>query len=148
MTAKTVLFPTDLSDTSNLALQYAVDFAQASGGRLLIVHVQEPIHPLVGGELAYMPTLETDPEQLAATLQKIVPADPQLVYAHQLVQGDPATEIIKLAKAEHADLIVLGTHGRTGISRLLMGSTAEEVMRRAPCPVLAVKEPVLEPAHA
>ena len=148
MTAKTILFPTDFSDASNAAFQYAVEFARGSGGRLLIVHVQEPIYPLVGGELAYLPSLETDPEQLAALLHKIVPDDPQLIFSHQLIQGDPAAEIVNLAKAEHVDLIVLGTHGRTGVARLLLGSTAEQVLRRAPCPVLAVKEPIPEPVLA
>lgn len=147
MFLKTILFPTDFSEASNSAFEYAVEFARGSNGRLLIVHVQEPIHPLVGGELAYLPALDTDPAQLAALLHNIVPNDPQVTYAHQLVQGDPATEIVNLAKAEHADLIVLGTHGRTGVTRLLMGSVAEQVLRRAPCPVLAVKEPVAEPAR-
>jgi len=147
MKAKTILFPTDFSEASEAAFQYAVEFARGSNGRLLIVHVQEPIHPIVGGELAYLPSFETDPEQLAAALSKIVPDDPQLTYAHQLVQGEPVTEIVNLAKAEHADLIILGTHGRTGVARLLMGSTAEQVLRRAPCPVLAVKETAAVPAH-
>jgi nucleotide-binding universal stress UspA family protein len=115
---------------------------------LLIVHVQEPVQPVIGGELAYLPSWDTDPDQLSAQLHKIVPDDPSLNYAHRLLQGDPATEIVDLAKAEHADMIVLGTHGRTGFARMLMGSTAEQILRRATCPVLAVKEPVPEPALA
>lgn len=148
MTAKTILFPTDFSEASATAFEYAEDFARGSHGRLLIVHVQEPIYPLVGGELAYLPSTQTNPEELAAELRKIVPNDSQLTYAHQLLQGDPATEIVNLAKSEHADMIILGTHGRTGVARLLLGSTAEQVLRRAPCPVLAVKQPAHEPVHA
>jgi len=64
----------------------------------------------------------------------------------RLEQGDATTEILRVAREESADLIVMGTHGRTGLGRLLMGSVAEQVMRRAPCPVLTVKSPVPETA--
>ncbi len=148
MSAKTILFPTDFSEASTVAFQYAVEYARGSTGRLLIVHVQEPVHPLIGGEMAYIPPLENDLDRIKTMLQNIIPDDPQLAYSHRLLQGDPASEIVKLAKAEHADLIVLGTHGRTGIGRLLFGSTAEQILRRAPCPILAVKEPIPEPSLA
>lgn len=146
MSAKTILFPTDFSEASTAAFQYAVEYARGSAGRLLIVHVQEPTHPLIGGEIAYVPPMETDLARIKTMLQNIVPASPRLDYSHRLLQGDPASEIVNLAKAEHVDLIVLGTHGRTGLERLLLGSTAEQVLRRAPCPVLAVKKPLPEPA--
>jgi len=148
MLTKTILFPTDFSDASNTAFQYAVDYARLVNARLLIAHVQEPVLPIIGGEIAYLPATDPDPQSIKLALLAIVPGVPNLEYAHRLLEGDPASEIVKLAKAEHADLIVLGTHGRTGIERLLLGSTAEQVLRRAPCPVLAVKEPVLEPALA
>jgi nucleotide-binding universal stress UspA family protein len=148
MTTKTILFPTDFSDASQTAFQYAVDYARLVNGRLLIAHVQEPVMPIIGGEIAFVTPLETNPEGVKQMLQAMVPDAPNVEFAHRLLEGDPASEIVRLAKSEHADLIVLGTHGRTGIERLLLGSTAEQVLRRAPCPVLAVKEPVLEPASA
>jgi nucleotide-binding universal stress UspA family protein len=73
------------------------------------------------------------------SLEEVVPADPAVAYEHHVVMGDPATEIIQLARSEGADLIVMGTHGRTGLTRLMMGSVAEAVVRRAPCPVLTLK---------
>jgi nucleotide-binding universal stress UspA family protein len=66
-----------------------------------------------------------------------VPVEHQLLFV-----GDPAAEILRVAQAVKADLIVLGTHGRTGLGRLLMGSVAEQVVRRAPCPVVTVKAPL------
>ena len=83
-------------------------------------------------------------------LEKIVARDARagFVYEHRLVTGDPASSIVNLAEMEGADLIVMGTHGRTGFSRLLMGSVAELVVRRAKCPVLTFKQPAHEPAVA
>ena len=73
-------------------------------------------------------------------LKEVVPTDPQVACEHRLLTGDPAVAIARLAEEEHADLIVMGTHGRTGLTRLLMGSVAEAVVRRAPCPVLTYKQ--------
>ena len=73
-------------------------------------------------------------------LEAVVPTDPTVPYEHRLITGDPATAIARLAEEEQADLIVMGTHGRTGLTRLLMGSVAEAVVRRAPCPVLTYKQ--------
>jgi nucleotide-binding universal stress UspA family protein len=143
---KTILFPTDFSDASKTAFQYAVDYTRLVKGRLLIAHVQEPIVPMIGGEIAFVAPVDTNPAEIKQKLQALVPEAPPVEYAHRLLEGDPASEIVRLAKSEHADLIVLGTHGRTGFERLLLGSTAEQVLRRAPCPVLAVKEPVPESA--
>ena len=63
-------------------------------------------------------------------------------------EGDPATQIVRVAQETRCDLIVLGTHGRTGLGRLLMGSVAEQVLRKAPCPVLTVKTPFPETSSA
>jgi universal stress protein A len=84
----------------------------------------------------------TDPasDDLRRMLQAVVPTDPNVPCEHRLITGDPSTAIAKLAEEEHADLIVMGTHGRTGLTRLLMGSVAEAVVRRAPCPVLTYKQ--------
>ena len=74
-------------------------------------------------------------------LEKIKPADPKVQYVHRMVTGDPATEIVRVAKEEGVDLIVMSTHGRSGLTRVLMGSVAELVVRRAECPVLTFKQP-------
>jgi nucleotide-binding universal stress UspA family protein len=93
-----------------------------------------------GGEL-YLGVDETNRQELRKTLAQIVPTDPNVPYEHKLLVGDPATSIVDLAESEGVDLIVLGSHGRTGLTRLLMGSVAEAVVRKAKCPVLTVKQP-------
>jgi nucleotide-binding universal stress UspA family protein len=73
-------------------------------------------------------------------LEDIRPADPAVPFEHRLTMGDPAGEVVRLAGDEAAEMIVMGTHGRTGLTRLLMGSVAEAIVRRAPCPVLVYRE--------
>jgi nucleotide-binding universal stress UspA family protein len=73
-------------------------------------------------------------------LEAVKPKDASVPFTHRLTMGDPAGEIVRIAEDEKADMIVLGTHGRTGVTRLLMGSVAEVVVRRAPCPVLVYRE--------
>jgi nucleotide-binding universal stress UspA family protein len=68
-------------------------------------------------------------------------AHPSLTILHRLVDGDPASHILNISESAKADLIIMGTHGWTGLSRLLMGSVAEKVMRKAPCPVLTIRMP-------
>jgi nucleotide-binding universal stress UspA family protein len=70
------------------------------------------------------------------------PSDPKVRVRYLLVEGNPAAEILSAAREGNCDLIVMGTHGRTGLNRLLMGSVAEEVVRKAPCPVLTVRADV------
>ena len=100
-----------------------------------------------GGEL-YMAADETDREELRRSLVQVVPLDESIHFEHKLLVGDPATAIVETAEKEDADMIVLGTHGRTGLTRLLMGSVAEAVVRRANCPVLTIKQAAKVPAHA
>lgn len=146
MKMKTIIFPTDFSHTGDAALQLATSLARDSGARLLIVHVEEPPIAYGGGEMYYgLP--EPDPEQLKTMLANVRPSDPAVPYEHRLVTGEPAHALTELAEEENADLIVLGTHGRTGLFRLLMGSVAEAVVRRAPCPVLSFKQPAEQPAN-
>ena len=83
-----------------------------------------------------------DAAELHRRLVAVRPADPKVPVEHVMLVGDEATEIIRLAADKAVDLIVMGTHGRSGIGRMLMGSVAEKVVRRAPCPVLTVKQPV------
>ena len=135
----TILFPTDFSTASDAALVHAEAVAKQSNAKLLIVHVEEPPLAYGGGELYYgLP--EPSSERIRKMLDDVRPKDPSVSFSHRLVMGDPAGEIVRIADEEKVDSIVLGTHGRTGLSRLLMGSVAEGVVRRAPCPVLVYRE--------
>lgn len=139
MSTRTILVPTDFSSASDAALPHAAALARQSGARLLIVHVEEPPMAYGGGELYYgLP--EPDSARIAAMLEKVKPADPAVAFTHRLAMGDPAAEICRIAAEEKAEMIVLGTHGRTGMFRLLMGSVAESILRHAPCPVLVYRE--------
>jgi nucleotide-binding universal stress UspA family protein len=135
-----ILFPTDFSHTGDAALDLATSLARERDATLLIVHVEEPPAAYGGGEMYYgMPDPAT--EDLKKMLSEILPSDAQVRHEHRLITGDPAVAIARLAEQEGVELIVMGTHGRTGLLRLLMGSVAEAVVRRAPCPVLTLKQP-------
>ncbi len=139
MSQKTILFPTDFSTASDAALVHAEALARQQAARLLIVHVEEPPLAYGGGELYYgLP--EPNSERILKMLEDVKPSDPSVPFAHRLTMGDPAGEIVRIAADENAAMIVLGTHGRTGMTRLLMGSVAEAIVRRAPCPVLVYRE--------
>ena len=88
-----------------------------------------------------MPPPTIDLEPLRERLQQLRPEDQKVLVEHLLVQGGAAEEILQVAQERKCDLIVMGTHGRTGLGRLLMGSVAEQVVRKASCPVLTVKTP-------
>lgn len=139
MKAKKIIFPTDFSHCGDAALKLATSLARDTGATLLIVHVEEPPVAYGGGEM-YYGVPEPASEDLQRMLEAIVPTDPSVPFEHRLTTGDPAGAIARLAEDEKADLIVMGTHGRTGLTRLLMGSVAEAVVRRAPCPVLTYKQ--------
>ncbi len=140
MKAKKILFPTDFSHTGDAALAMATALARDTGATLLIVHAEEAPTAYGGGELYYgIPEPAT--EDLRKMLHQIKPADPAVPFEHRLITGDPAHAVVRLAKDENVDMIVIGTHGRTGLSRMLMGSVAEAIVRRAECPVLTYKRP-------
>jgi len=139
MAQKTIVFPTDFSHASDAALPHAETLAKQSAARLLIVHVEEPPLAYGGGELYYgLP--EPSSERILKMLEDVKPADPKVPFVHRLTMGDPAGEIVRIAADEGAEMIVLGTHGRTGMTRILMGSVAEAIVRRSPCPVLVYRE--------
>jgi nucleotide-binding universal stress UspA family protein len=138
MHAKKILFPTDFSHLSDAALDHASALARDTGATLLIVHVEEPPMAYGGGEMYYgIP--EPDRDEVRRMTEAVRPTDPEVRFEHRLVDGSPAEEIVRVAEEEQVDMIVIGTHGRTGIKRLLMGSTAEQVMRLAKCPVFVFK---------
>ena len=140
MKPRRILVPIDFSAGSDAALEMATSLARDSGGSLVLVHVE--IIPLsaAGGEYLYaMP--EPPTEELLAKLDAVAVPDSHVPVERRLLAGDPADAIVRLAQTEDVDMIVMGTHGRRGLSRLLMGSVAETVVRAAPCPVLTVKQP-------
>jgi nucleotide-binding universal stress UspA family protein len=139
MNYKKILFATDFSPASDAALHYATAMARDSGARLLILHVEEMPVPYAAGEMVMPAPLYPNPE-VRRMLEEVVPDDPSVRYEHHLVQGSPAEEIASVAHQQAVDLLVMGTHGRTGIRRVLMGSVAEAVMRHADCPVLTLKQ--------
>lgn len=139
MSQKTILFPTDFSTASDAALRHAEALAKSSGARLLIAHIEEPPLAYGGGELYYgLP--EPNTERIRSMLEAVRPSDPSVSFEHRLTMGDPASEVVRIADEENAEMIVMGTHGRTGLTRLLMGSVAELIVRRASCPVLVYRE--------
>ncbi len=141
---KTILHPTDFSTYSDYAFHTACALARDYQARLVLVHVK-PTPTVLYGEFGAMPPeppeLYHDLEEKLASLK---PADPRIPVERRLVEGDVPGEIIRLAQDMGCDLVVMGTHGRTGLGRLLMGSVAEQVVRKATCAVLTLKHPVME----
>jgi nucleotide-binding universal stress UspA family protein len=137
---RTILHPTDFSEHSDYAFRLACSLARDYRARLVLVHVTPTV--VVSSTLAAMPPRSPDARKaLEEQLTNLRSPDPSLGVEHHLKEGDPAAEILRLAQETPVELIVMGMHGRTGLGRLLMGSVAEQVVRKAPCPVLTVKVP-------
>jgi nucleotide-binding universal stress UspA family protein len=130
-----ILVPTDFSVCSMWALRYAEELARRFGAEIVLLHVDQALAP--GSELAQT-RHEASREELDGLVTLLGRRD---VPARKVLRfGGPAEEVLSTAEAEDADLIVMGTHGRTGMAHVLMGSVAENVMRRSPCPVLTVRQ--------
>jgi len=145
---KKILCPTDFSENSEHALKYALTLANLSQAELRLFHVVEPItYPqstklfepvldevelMMKMEAAFQTQLENQVSVLKDEYPKIT---------GKLVKGNTFLEIIRVARDDDVDMIVMGTHGRTGLAHVLIGSVAERVVREAPCPVLTVKHP-------
>ena len=143
LTMKTILYPTDFSAGARPAFEVACALASEGGGRLVVLHVERPPLARLGGTAGVPPLpSEYDRERLWEELKAIQPARVGIAVEHRLEYGDPPAVILKAAQEIGADLIVMGTHGRTSLRRLLMGSVAEQVVHKAPCPVLTVRTPV------
>ncbi len=138
---KTILLPTDGSESSDKALAYALSFARQYGARVVILHVIE-MEALVGAEPHLLHLSSFLEERARRILEKAVASANQAgVHTEaRVVTGIPFDDIVRLSKELPADLIILGTHGRTGLPHALMGSVAEKVVRLAPCPVLTVRQ--------
>lgn len=135
---KTILFPTDFSPASEVAFEFAGALARDYRARMIVMHVIEPVAMGFAEYTAYVGT-EDDKAEATTRLEAIKAPSPHVTLDRRLFEGDPATVIVEEAAELGADLVVMGTHGRTGFTRFVMGSVAEEVLRRAPCPVLTVR---------
>lgn len=148
MEIHSVLLPTDFSECANYALSYAASFARQANAALICVHVIEPVAPPVGytGLAEPLPVSDIS-EQLEDSAERELPKISQceecagLNVEEVITHGDAASEIVRVARERGVDLIVIASHGRTGLGRILFGSTAEAVVRHASCPVLVVKPP-------
>jgi nucleotide-binding universal stress UspA family protein len=133
-----ILYPTDFSSWSNQAYFHAVSLAEKHGAVLTVVFVFNPESTPSAGHRA---EAEHDRQYWRDLLEQIRPLDPNIVVNHVFLEGDPATQIVRYARESASDMIVMGTHGRTGMERLLLGSVAEKVLRDATCTVMVVKLP-------
>jgi nucleotide-binding universal stress UspA family protein len=132
---KRILVPVDFSECSIQALHYAVHLAEPLGAQLIVLHVVEPIlHYAAGADILFEEQLRSARHELSRLLEGLGG-----VKLHMIVQeGSPYRAIADAADRLEAELIVMGTHGRKGVSRLFVGSVAERVLRMATCPVLTV----------
>jgi nucleotide-binding universal stress UspA family protein len=148
---QTILHPTDFSESAGHAFRLACSLARDHQARLVVLHVVPPPFPIVG-EIMVVPPLpaemEGEPgewESLRRKLRAMKPDSGVISIEHRLEVGEPVEAILAVAHETGTGLIAMGTHGRTGLSRLLMGSVAEQVVRKAPCSVLTVKTPTVRP---
>lgn len=144
---KNILIPIDFSDYSKNALRYAVQFAKNFQAKMYLIYVVEPmIYPadFSMGQVA-IPSMDADLQNRAEEELKNLAnnfVDSSLELETLIKTGKPFVEINETAKEIDADLIIMATHGHTGVEHLLFGSTAEKVVRKAPCPVLTLREPI------
>jgi len=134
----TILCPTDFSEYSDNAFQMACALGRDYRARVIVLHVTATaVMPYVTVVRPVQPEIDVD--ELRDMLAGYAAADGSVPVEHLMLRGDPAEEIVEFARERPCDLIVMGTHGRSGVSRVIMGSIAESVTRAAPCPVLTVR---------
>lgn len=144
---KKVLIPIDFSDYSKNSLRYSVNFTRCFNAELILIYVIEPvIYPpdFSMGQIA-VPAVDIDIDKRASEeLQKLAKTEiPSDMKVRTFVKtGKPFVEIIETAAAENIDLIIIASHGHSGVEHILFGSTADKVVRKAPCPVLTLREPI------
>ena len=142
-----IMYASDFSAASRPALRKAIELARSARARLLIVHAVAPVVPPLMGEGMYVApatwnAMQRDARQAAQRqLARLIQDAKKAGVTAEGIVGDglPADQIVRLARARRADMIVIGTHGRTGFSRLFLGSVAARVVATARCPVLTVR---------
>lgn len=137
ITIKKIICPVDFSELSRKALQYANEFARLSDGKVFLVGVVEN-DPTINYSHDLSKERTDEEQKLAQLIEEEDMAG--IVADYVIYEGFPEECILDYAKRQEADVIIMGSHGRRGLKRMLLGSVAEHVVRRAPCPVLVVKE--------
>ena len=143
MNKMTILAPTDFSELSNVAMEYAFSMANRFGAKIVFFHSLDWGKPTSGMAAFYEEVYVVTKERANALLNDLVQRAKRMgIEAEAVVtDGSPFVEIIQTSRKIGAELIIMGTHGRTGLSHVLIGSQAERVVRQASCPVLTVKSP-------
>lgn len=142
---KRILYATDFSPASEPALEEAIDLAKQNNAQLLLVHVIEPVRYVAGEEFGgpelYVKLEEITDQNAQASMKKLIEKVEHLKIKAEslLLKGVAHEQIVSAAETRKADMIVIGTHGRTGFSKLFMGSVAGRVISTALCPVLTVR---------
>ena len=144
---KKILVPIDFSDYSINALKYAISFAKSFSAEVILTYVVEPFIYAADFTMsqAAIPDIDTDTRERAYNeLKKLISNEIKEELPSEIIirTGKPFIEINDLAAEKNVDLIIIATHGYTGVEHLLFGSTAEKVVRKAPCPVLTLREPI------
>ncbi len=143
--ARRILHPSDFSGASRAAFRKAIETAKSNRAELLIVHVMSPVVPVPGDGYVSPQLYDQLASSSRAWAQKrldglVAQAKKSRVRVKGfLLEGAPSEEIVRFARARRVELIVIGTHGRTGLAKLFVGSVAERVVAAAPCPVLTVR---------
>ncbi len=141
---KRILIPTDFSEYSTHAMHYACELADRFGAELHLLTVVDDTTPMMM-DPEFMPVEDFVTQEMNAARAKLdeLPGESwdKLSVVRHHSKGSPFLEIIRYAKENEVDLIVIGTHGRTGLAHLMIGSVAERVVRKAPCPVLSIRHP-------
>jgi nucleotide-binding universal stress UspA family protein len=146
MKVERILFPTDFSEGSLNALHYAVDLTKHYNAKLYILHVVYDVTKATGLHVPHISSDELFKELNDWAMNEIGKSYVEEIMGLQdvekvILKGTPYEEIIKFADKEKIDIIVIGTYGRSGLDRFIFGSTAERVVRRAPCAVMTVRVP-------
>jgi nucleotide-binding universal stress UspA family protein len=143
-TIRKILVPTDFSPHAQEAFRVAQDLARATAASLVVFHVSRPPVVVSDGRLGLSTPADVEGNDIWNRLRQIQPTDPAVQVEHEVIVADrpDASHILGILQKRGCDLIVIGTHGRTGLGHLLFGSVTEDVVRKAQCPVMVVKAPV------
>ncbi len=146
MKVERILFPTDFSEGAAHALRYAMDLTKHYNAKLHILHVVYDFASIAGSHIPHISTDEFSREINKWAMDKIEKCCLEEIkdipdVEKTVVEGIPYEEIIKFAEKDKSDVIVIGTHGRSGLEKFIFGSTAERVVRKAPCAVMSVRIP-------
>jgi nucleotide-binding universal stress UspA family protein len=148
-----ILVPTAFSTHSQNALRYAAALAEKFSARICLLHVVQDLAVFIPDMITVAPPILPAPEQMTSAVRdafdRLVTENnlEHLAVDREVREGNPFAEIVRFAREQNMDLIVMGTHGHTGLAHMLLGSVTEKVVRKAPCPVLTVRDPGHEFVH-